>query len=152
MNGRFEPRHGHSGFNGRAGTPTYHSWNNMKQRCTNPRHISYPLYGARGIRYDPRWERFDDFLSDMGECPPGMQLERNDNNGNYHRKNCRWATRRENMNNRRNTQFVEYRGRRVAVANLARECGFSYMALCMRLRAGWSVERAAETPLRVTCR
>jgi hypothetical protein len=142
---RIKPRHGHAALNQ---TPTYHSWNSMKMRCVNRRSGGFTNYGARGISYDPRWESFDNFLADMGERPKGCQLNRIDNNGGYCKANCEWTTPLRNMNNRRNTHFVEYRGEKVALADLARSCGLKYITLRKRIEAGWGVDAAASLPLR----
>ena len=86
---------------GMAGTKVYRAWKGMRQRCTNPNYEHYDRYGGRGISYSPDWERFENFYRDMGE-PPGdnYQLDRIDNNGNYCKENCHWATPKENCNNR----------------------------------------------------
>lgn len=81
--------------------PTYASWSNMKDRCRNPNNISFKNYGGRGINYCVRWEKFANFLEDMGYRPEGLSLDRINNNGNYCKENCKWSTRQEQNNNKR---------------------------------------------------
>lgn len=80
---------------------TKHSWKSMKSRCDDPAREEYKNYGGRGITYDPRWWWFENFLTDMGLRPQGLTLDRVDNNGNYSKDNCRWATWSEQMLNTR---------------------------------------------------
>jgi len=91
-------RHGHA----EPPTPTYKAWENMKQRCLNPKAPVWAHYGGRGISICPEWLTFDQFLTDMGERPEGASLERVNNDGNYEPANCRWELSwREQMRNKR---------------------------------------------------
>ena len=82
--------------------PTYRSWENMLARCLNPKHVSYRYYGAKGVMVCPRWRRsFKDFLADMGTRKRGTSIDRIDPHGDYEPGNCRWASPRQQQQNRR---------------------------------------------------
>jgi len=95
----YQTKHGHNrrGKRSRA----YRSWCHMLQRCNNLRDKDYKYYGGRGITVCKRWAKFENFLEDMGEPPGGLTLDRINNDGNYCKGNCRWATSLEQSRNRR---------------------------------------------------
>lgn len=83
--------------------PTYRSWAMMKVRCLNEKNHKFKDYGGRGIAVCAEWNKFENFLADMGERPAGTTLDRIDVNGNYEPGNCRWADAKTQRANRRDS-------------------------------------------------
>lgn len=102
MTGRIT--HGHT--RGRTTTRTFNSWLAMRQRCGYAKSVKYARYGGRGIRVCSRWACFENFLADMGPRPAGRTIDRVDLDGNYELNNCRWATPKQQAENRPRSSFA----------------------------------------------
>ena len=124
-------------------TGTYKSWCAMKSRCYCKTHIEYKRYGAVGIQVCERWRNsFENFLQDLGERPEGMSLERKDSNKNYSPSNCKWADVYEQANNRSNNRLIACDGETQTLAQWSRQLGIGATTISLRIKRGWSIERA----------
>lgn len=120
-------------------SPTYRVWVNLQ---TRKRHQKYD-----GITVCERWrDSFETFLADMGERPEGLTIDRIDNDKGYEPGNCRWATQKEQQNNRRNNRLITVNGRTQTLAQWAEETGFNRKTISRRLDLGWSAEKALSVP------
>lgn len=129
-------------------SPEYISWRAMMQRCYYSKHVAYYRYGGKGIGVCKRWrESFLAFLLDMGKRPEGHTIERLNNAKGYSPKNCRWATRKEQNNNKGDTRYMEFQGQTLTMKGWAREKGINYASLAWRLSQGWTLEKALTTPI-----
>lgn len=124
---------------------TYNSWQSMKRRCTDTGRDNAAHYALAGVSFDPAWERFEDFLSDMGERPKGCTLDRIDNSKGYTKENCRWATPTQQTRNRRNAIQFTFEGRTLPVAEWAKEYGLSYGAAWKRIHRFNSLRLPSDT-------
>lgn len=139
-------KHGHS-VRGKE-SKTYKSWENMIQRCTNPKNKRYQDYGGRGITVCKGWFKFENFLKDMGEAPEEHQIDRIDNNKGYCKSNCRWVTRKEQQRNTRNNHLITFNDKTQCVAAWAEEFNIHERTLNSRLCRGLSVKEALTTPIK----
>lgn len=125
----------------------FECWIGMRKRCFNVASSDYADYGGRGILPSPEWEFFATFWKDMGPTwKAGLTLDRIDVNGPYSKENCRWATRLDQANNKRNNRFLDTPNGRMTFAQAVRFYGLTKTALWHRIRRGWSTERLF-TPL-----
>ena len=131
---------------GMEGTSIYNTWAGMLQRCNNKNYHQFHHYGGRGITVCDEWRKFETFYADMGGRPEGRSLDRIDNDGNYCKDNCRWATKKEQIRNRRTSTFLTYKGQTLSVSGWAEELGIKRKCLERRIRDGWPTEKALTTP------
>lgn len=133
----------HGQTRGKKWSGTYTAYHGMIQRCCNPKNSRWGDYGGRGITVCPEWaESFEVFLADMGERPDGFSIDRIDNNGAYCKANCAWASITQQARNRRNNRLLTYNNKTQTLAEWAEETAIPYFTLHVRLRRGWSMERA----------
>ena len=131
---------------GKSNTPTYHVWENMWQRCTNPKGDRYNRYGGRGITVCDDWASFESFIFDMGPRPSDKHsIERLDNDGGYSKRNCIWALAAQQSVNRSNNRFITFQGRTECIAMWAKMTMIPVSTLFARLNSGWSIEEALTT-------
>ncbi len=137
-------KHGHSRTEsvGKV-SPTYGSWRSMIARCVDPKSPSFAHYGARGVKVCDRWQAFALFLEDMGERPSGTTIDRIDNTRGYEPGNCRWATHREQQNNKTNNVPITAFGKTLTYSQWEDECGIEQSVLRNRIvNLGWPAEKA----------
>jgi hypothetical protein len=125
---------------GKCRTPEYRVWAGIYTRCYNFKEKSWPFYGGRGITICARWrgsEGFSNFLADMGLRPSrAHSIEREDVNGHYEPDNCKWATRQEQVLNKRNTLRVECDGKIIPLKIACELKGVNYYTARNRLQKG----------------
>lgn len=130
----------------------YAIWNGIKQRCLNKNNKSYSNYGGRGIKIDEKWannyEEFYNWAIKSG-YRKGLQIDREDNNGNYCESNCRFVSRHTQANNKRNVKLYEIDGISKSISQWCKEYNQDYFLVRQRIcKLGWSIEKALSCPAR----
>jgi hypothetical protein len=128
--------HGLSG----AHRSEYRSWKDMRSRCNNPGDSDYQDYGGRGITVCEEWSSFGRFFADMGEKPARMTIDRQDVNGNYEPGNCRWATAKEQANNKRSNVYISIGGVEKTLQEWSDAYGVRRETARWRMKQGWPIE------------
>ena len=129
----------------------YHIWRDMKKRCCNPHSHDYQCYGGRGITVCDEWktdfQAFYNWAMANG-YREDLTIDRIDVNGGYNPLNCRWATMKEQCNNRTSNRLLTYNGLTITMAEWAQKANIPYRVVKDRInRCGWSVDRALTTPV-----
>lgn len=135
---------------GMAYSPEYKAWQGMLDRCCNPNSQRFHRYGSRGITVCQQWQdSFAAFFADLGPRPgPGYSLDRINNEGNYEPGNCRWATNHCQIRNTARNIYLEWNGRRMILADWARETGINSYTLLGRHKRGLPTENILFDPVR----
>lgn len=132
---------------GMARHPAYKSWQSMKNRCENTEYDGYALYGGRGITVCERWHTFECFWEDMGQTwASGLSIDREEVDGNYEPDNCRWATPKQQANNRRTNQIINTPAGPMNVTEASEQFGVDRRTIFARIRYGWPEERLLDSP------
>lgn len=119
----------------------YHIWNSMKARCYYHKSYGYKNYGARGIKICDEW--LNDFMNFYNWAiengyKEGLSIDRIDVNGDYEPSNCRWATRKEQANNKRVNKIVTYKGEKYTISQLSELIKIPYETLLWRIKHNWN--------------
>jgi hypothetical protein len=126
---------------------TRRAWYNMHTRISHSH--KYPHWHVyRGHTIDPRWEEYETFLADMGECPEGHQLDRTDGSRGYSPDNCRWVTPSQNARNRNTNRYLTNprTGETLLVVEWMEKLGLGVGSIQNRLhRYGWTLDRTLNT-------
>lgn len=130
------------GKHGMTGTPEHRAWLQMRSRCTLKTLKDWPRYGGRGVGVCERWSSFDNFYADMGLRPDGHSLDRIDNNGNYEPGNCRWATQKQQIDNRNNAMLIKVGNKALNITEWAEELQISKQALSAAIKRARKPEHA----------
>ena len=129
----------------------YRLWLGIKYRCYHKKFEKYKYYGGRGIKVCDEWlnsfESFENWAQQNG-YNDNLTIDRIDVNGNYEPSNCRWTTQEVQQNNKRNNHYIEYKGEKYTISQLARKFNIRYDKLYSRLfnYPFWTIERALTTP------
>jgi len=140
-------RTGQASFkHGFSHTNIHNIWMGIIQRCTDINSSSYKNYGGRGIKISDEWLDFTVFLSDMGDKPKGLTIDRKNNNGDYSKENCHWVDRKQQANNRRSSKLLTYKNETMTQSQWEDKYNMRKGMLWERLNRGWTLERALLTP------
>ena len=136
---------------GESKTRLFKIWTSMHERCERTKHKYFKDYGGRGIKVCDEWFDYISFAewARANGYADDLSIDRIDTNGNYEPSNCRWATEKEQHNNKRSNHIVEYKGERYTLTQLSEKVGIGKTTLRERLKMGWSVKDAVEKPVRL---
>lgn len=127
--------------------PLSEIWNGMVKRCTNPKCKAWKYYGGRGISVCEHWRTFINFYNDMvPSWSPGLEIDRENVNGNYEPSNCRWVTRKVQANNKRSNKTITFNGETLTYSEWDDKLGRHPNTTGERVRRGMTPEMAITEP------
>lgn len=131
----------------------FNTYNGMKDRCYNPKSVSYKNYGARGIKICDEWlndkNKFFEWCISFG-IKKELSIDRIDVNGDYCPENCRWATNKEQLNNMRCNVKLEYNGKEYTIAQLSELLNINYQTIHKRLKYyNYDIDKVLTAPLHI---
>ena len=128
----------------------YTIWRTMKLRCSNPKTNGYKDYGGKGVTVCEEWQDFDAFFdwAMQNGYSDSLTIDRKDRNGNYEPSNCKWATQKEQQNNKSTNHLLTYNGETKTMTQWADEYRMNFHTLKERIKRGWTVEKALTTPVK----
>lgn len=124
--------HGHS--RAKNVTSEYRTWRHMHERCSSKKDKSFSNYGGRGITVCKRWSSFTNFYKDMGKRPEGTSIDRIDNNKGYFPKNCRWATKEQQSNNKRTNRWITIDGKTMTLTQWSKHLNIPIATMYRRVQ------------------
>lgn len=135
-----ESRRAKPDWHGKTNSPEYRTWTNMMTRCYNEKTERFAHYGGKGVRVCERWHDFKLFYADMGDRPVGTSIDRINSDGDYELENCRWATKKEQADNRSISVWIEFDGKRLVLTDWARFFNVTQEAIRKRMRNHGTLE------------
>lgn len=132
----------------------YRVWTDMRARCSLITHQAFHHYGSRGIRVCTEWQDFAVFHKWAIEngYTQGLSIERINVDGNYEPSNCKWATQKQQNNNKTDNRYITFQGVTKTLMQWTEEYGLNYYTIWSRIQRGWTIEDAIVTPLKITRR
>jgi len=126
----------------------YNIWYDLKNRCNDIKHKNFKDYGGRGITYDKKWIKFNDFWEDVKDgYSDNLSIDRIDNNGNYCKENCKWSDNYTQNNNTSRNHKITFNGKTLNLVQWAKEFCMDPNTLFTRLKRGWTIKDSLTRPI-----
>lgn len=129
----------------------YNTWQNMMERCYNPKCNFYSDYGGRNITVYEQWKQVNIFIPEilklLGDRPKGYSIDRIDNNFGYYPDNVKWSSLKDQARNKRNIKYYTYKGLTKSLIEWTEQLNLKHSTIYARLNRGWNFEKAITFPI-----